>query len=393
MANNLNKIFGLILVTAVCAAASAASAADPTSREYPYLYKSTRAMGMGGAYTAIGGRVDTLFYNPAGLSNIPKDKGWEVNLLNISAESDENGMKFARDLQNALNTGDLNGNGSSSDDRVIAVNSVFNKYMGEPLHVRVADFSSFGKNGDSMAFGIGALASGRLDAMPHQGFGPQGLLETNADITYGAIGGVSIPLGKDVFGGVSIKSLHRESVIHDFTPRELVDNFNTLDKLITDDLKKKGGAVGFDAGMIWKIDQKSWWRPSLGLSAMNIGDLDFKAAGSIPMTVNAGFAINPAISSIRSLVVGIDYVDVLNNFSQDKDMAKRIRFGTELQLFDINTAEVSLRAGVYESYPTLGLDLRVLTFLFSYTMYSEEIGAYAGQAKDTRHLLTFNFGW
>ncbi|MEW6215782.1 MAG: hypothetical protein AB1478_11390, partial [Nitrospirota bacterium] len=46
---------------------------EPTIREYPYLYKSPKAMGLGGAYTAIGGRVDTLFYNPAGLSNMPRE--------------------------------------------------------------------------------------------------------------------------------------------------------------------------------------------------------------------------------------------------------------------------------------------------------------------------------
>jgi len=32
-------------------------------------------MGMGGAYTAVGGRVDSLFYNPAGLINIPGTRG------------------------------------------------------------------------------------------------------------------------------------------------------------------------------------------------------------------------------------------------------------------------------------------------------------------------------
>ena len=41
--------FALTLLPAVVFAQS------PTSREYPYLYKSPRAMGMGGAYTAIGG--------------------------------------------------------------------------------------------------------------------------------------------------------------------------------------------------------------------------------------------------------------------------------------------------------------------------------------------------
>src|SRR5512147_2541236 len=89
----------LIGILFLCAPA-VVGAQQTSSREYPSFYKSPRAMGMGGAYTAIGGRVDSLFYNPAGLINIPRDKGWEVNgfplviPLNISAEVNKNGLDF-----------------------------------------------------------------------------------------------------------------------------------------------------------------------------------------------------------------------------------------------------------------------------------------------------------
>jgi hypothetical protein len=126
---------------------------------------------------------------------------------------------------------------------------------------------------------------------------------------------------------------------------------------------------------------------------MNIGDLDFKDAGTLPMTFNAGIAVNPKIATFRSWLIGLDYIDIANNFTQDDDVTKRLRFGTELQLFDTTTVEFTLRAGVYQGYPTFGVDLRLLTFLFSGTMYSEEVGAYAGQDKNTRFLATFNFGW
>jgi len=386
----LRAFFAMLLF---CSAATAAWAQTPTSREYPYLYKSTRAMGMGGAYTAIGGRVDTLFYNPAGLSNIPKDKGWEVNILNLSAEASKNSVNFYNDLLDAVKTGDLNGNGTATDDQQLAVNNVLNSYMGQYLHVRAADFSSFGKQGDSLAFGIGALASGKVDAIPHQGFGPAGILEVDANATYGAVGGVSFPLSNRLTLGLSAKYLYRESVIHNFTPQELVNNYNNLDKFITEDLKKKGSALGFDAGAIYRFAPTSWWRPAVGVSVLNIGDLDFQDAGSIPMTYNAGVAVNPRIDSFRSLLIGLDYVDITNNYTQDTDMAKRLRFGAELQLFDREFIELALRAGIYQGYPTFGADLRLATFLFSGTVYSEEVGAYAGQDKNTRYLVTFGFGW
>lgn len=384
---------GFLLAAAIAAAANTAQAATPSSLEYPYLHKSTRAMGMGGAYTAIGGRVDTLFYNPAGLTNIPQDKGWEVNLLSLSAEVGNNAMDFADDLDAALNTGDLNNDGSADDDQLQAVNDLLAGNRGKNMHARVAGFTSIGRSYDTFAFGVGALASGRIDALPHQGFGPEGLLEINADATWGAIGGFSLPVGSGLYAGASLKTLHRESLVHNFTARELVDNQDGLNDYITNDLRKKGDAVGWDAGLLWKFSVNSWWRPSAGLSVLNIGDLDFGDAGTVPMTINAGFAVNPRITTFRSLLLGVDIVDATRNLDQDQDLAKRLRYGAELQLFDRKLLELALRAGMYEGYPTLGAELRTLVFSLAYAMYSEEIGAYAGQDRDKRHLLTFNLGW
>jgi hypothetical protein len=368
-------------------------AEEPTSREYPYIYKSTRAMGMGGALTAVGGRVDTLFYNPAGLINIPQDKGWEVNLINVSAEYSKNAKQFVKDLQDASDATDTNGDGTADDEQLQAVNDVLAKYRGDNLHLRVADFTSIGKSYDQWAFGVGGLGSGRLDATAHQGFGSEGLLELNADAFYGGVGGVSIGLTPNLFAGISVKYLHRETLIHNFTARELIDNQDNLSDYVKKDLRKSGNGVGVDAGLIWKFSPDSPLKPSVGASIMNIGDMKFGDAGKIPQTVNVGIAINPSISTFRSLTVGADYIDVLNNFKQDKDMVKRLRIGAELQLFDIWPTELALRAGMYERSPTLGFDLRLLIFTVSYAMYTEEIGAYAGQDKDKRQLLTLNIGW
>lgn len=393
MTSSVKNIYRFLFIVALCIAPAGAFAQDPTSREYPYLYKSTRAMGMGGAYTAVGGRVDSLFYNPAGLINIPQDKGWEVNLINVSAEVNQNALNFVKDMQDALKTEDLNGDGNTGDDQMRATNDVLAKYRGDNLHLRAADFTSVGKSFDKFAFGVGGVGSLRADAMTHQGFGPEGLLELNADATYGAIAGVSVGVTDALFIGLSAKSLHRELIVHDFTARELVDHQNNLSDYIQKDLKKSGNGVGFDTGLIWKFDREAWLRPALGVSALNIGDMSLGDAGKLPMSINAGLSINPQISAFRSLIFGVDYIDVLNNFQQDKDLLKRLRLGGELQLFDIWPVELALRAGVYEGYLTYGADVRLLFITVSYAAYSEEVGAYSGQEQDKRQLLTLNIGW
>jgi len=387
-----NKLHWLLL-SALLIVFPAAAFADPTTLEYPYIYKSTRAMGMGGAYTAVGGRVDTLFYNPAGLINIPQDKGWEVNLINLSGEYGKHTIPFLKDMKDALNTPDLNGDGSSSDDQISAVNDVIAKYQGEVIHLRVADFTSVGHSYDRWAFGVGGIGSGRMDAIPHQGFGSDGYLEVDADAYYGGMGGFSVGVTDNFFAGISVKSLHRDTLIHNFTARELVENQNDLSNYIQKDLQKSGNATGFDFGVLWKFAPDSALKPSFGASVLNFGGLDFGPAGKLPQTINVGFAINPTISWARSLTVAADYIDVTYNFDQDKDMAKRIRYGAELQLFDVLPGEMAVRAGMYNNSPTLGFDVRFLIFTLSYAMYTEELGAYAGQDKDKRQLITLDIGW
>ena len=384
---------GIIALTLFCIPASKVFGQNPTSREYPSLYKSSRTMGMGGASIAIGGRGDALFSNPAGLSTIPKDKGWDVSLINVSAELGENVTDFLDDATTAMDTGDMNNDGSTDDDQQKALNDVLANYRGSNLHFRAANFTSFSRSYDSFALGFGVLASGRMDARTHQGFGPEGFLELDADATYGAVGGFSMPIEDNLSVGIGLKGLKRESLVHNFSARELAENGDNLDNYIVDDVRKQGSALGIDAGVLWKFSPDSWWRPAAGFSLMNIGDLDFAAAGKIPMTLNAGISVNPQITWFRSLILGADYVDILNNYEQDKDMMKRLRLGAELQLFDIIPIEMAIRAGLYEGYPTFGADLRLLFLTLSYAMYSEEVGAYAGQDQDTRHLVTMNIGW
>lgn len=367
--------------------------AGPTSREYPYLYKSPRALGMGGAYIAVGGRTDALFYNPAGLSRMPL-KNWEVNLGGITVEWNKNVMDFIGDLGDALDTSDLNRDGDEGDDQLDAVLDVIAKYRGRNMHLTAADLMSIGRRGDKKAFAVAGLGSLRIDALTHQGFGSNGLLEINADATFGGIGGMSYQLRDNLALGAGLKLLHREALIHSFTAREIVEKQDTLDKYITEDLRQSGNAVGVDLGGIYQFARNSRCKPAVGLSLLNVGGLNFDEAGEIPMTVNIGLSASPEnIPVFKSLTLGVDYVDLFNGYDQDSDIAKRLRLGGELQLFDRKLAGMAVRTGLYQGYPTFGIDARLLIFTASYVTYAEEVGAYAGQDKDRRHLVMLNMGW
>ncbi|WP_457622487.1 type IX secretion system membrane protein PorP/SprF [Persephonella sp.] len=367
--------------------------------EYPYLYKDPRAMGMGGAYVAVGGTASSVFYNPAGLSFIKKEAGIEVDIIKASIGVSKNTLDFINDLSDALDAEDgqyVSNDGDATDDQLYAVNEVLKAYQGKNLHLDITNFSSISKKGEKIGFALGFLASLKSDNRTHQGFGSDGVLETDSNVTAGGIFGLSYDFSvrdNRLSAGLSAKYMYRESLKHTFTSRELVENEDNLDNYITEELKKSGSAVGFDAGVIYSFSQNSFFRPSVGFSVLNIGDLDFKDAGKIPMTANVGIAVRPRIGFLKEWIFAADYVDLLNNYEEDSDIGKRIRIGAEVKVWDTALSTFALRVGSYQGYATAGVDLRLALLTLNFTTYAEEVGAYSGQDEDRRYLLGLYLGW
>ena len=64
--------------------------------------------------------------------------------------------------------------------------------------------------------------------------------------------------------------------------------------------------------------------------------------------------------------------------------------GAELGLLG---RHIVLRGGLNQGYPSAGAELDVWVLKFGYVYYSEEMGPYAGQDKDSRHLAQLSLGW
>ena len=381
-----------ILMVMLATASVSAPRAWAGSLEYPYVYKSSRILAMGGANVAIGGRFDSVFHNPAGLSRMP-EKNWEVNILDLNVDYKSNAIDFSEDISDAFNTGDLNNDGDTVDDQLKAVNDVLQDYRGEYIHFNAANLSSVVNNYGDYSLGIGGLVSAKVDAIAHQGFGLDGLLEVDAHTQTGVIVAVGTEPLSNLHAGIAVKFLNREAVTRYFTAKEITENEDNLGDFIKDEHSEKGSTVGLDAGLIYAFWQDSIIRPSLGISVMDIGDTDFDAAGKVPMTVNIGMAATGDLLVFESLTVGLDYVDLFNNYEEDDDWGKRVRFGGELLLTDSRRFSAALRAGLYQGYPSYGAELRFFAVRVTYTSYAEELGAYAGQDMGRRHMLALNIDW
>ncbi len=348
-------IVGLILVAILAFPAS--------GRELPSYFEAVRPLGMGGAFTAVADDHNALFYNPAGLDKVER---WGFALLNPLVEAGENGLGFYEDVRDT----DL--------DSTTEVVQLLREYMGEYLHYRGAIFPHFVRH----RFAVGLLGQVNVNVEPHNIAFPE------ADVDAVSTVGVHMGLGWGFLDGKlrlggAVKYVKAYRLQQVYTAADIAsDDFGDQ---VEDDLKD-GAGVGFDAGAMFTFPV--FLRPTVAMVVQNIGDTDLGEAGEVPQQINLGFSATHSFSWV-SLTGAADWSDVTTELGQDDDLYKRLHFGLEARLRKI----LSVRAGLYQGYPSLGatVDFRILRV--DYATYAEEIGSSAGDRDDRRHVVQVSLGW
>jgi len=382
--NKKTLLIGFLLSTSLFA----------STYEYPQVYKDTKIMGMGGANIALGGQTSSLFYNTAGLSSIAKKDGWKVDLFNINGSISSNILDFVSDMN------DANSDDKTNNEKTTATLDVAENYLGKNLHIsnNIA-LLSVGKKFDKYAIGVMPIAGVNINMKTHRGSGSSGLLEIGG-IVYGGVAiGVSRDINnKKVFGydiqnislGIGIKTLKYKTIDSPLSISELIDD--NLSDYFEKRYTKDGSSLVFDLGLKANIYDNL----SAGISLQNIGSIASSSKTSkIPMTLGLGIAYSKNFyrSYFNKYQIAIDYIDLFQSYSQDKDFIKRTRIGLSGNLVEGWFGKIDIQTGLYQGYPTFGIDLRMTMLKLAYTMYSEEIGAYSGQDKDTRQMVQLSITW
>ena len=73
----------------------------------------------------------------------------------------------------------------------------------------------------------------------------------------------------------------------------------------------------------------------------------------------------------------------------DQSFGKRVNIGAEVVFFE----RLFLRTGLHQGYWTAGIGMNIWILRINYAYYTEELGAYAGQFADKRHVLEVVLGW
>ena len=366
-----------------------------------FLYKDPRVMGMGGANVAVGAYSSAIFSNPAGLTNIKKDEGFVVDLLNVGVTMSDKTLDLVSDLDDA-------GNDSNK------IESVINKYSGEAFNVQANNYSSISKHSDSFAWSVGLLAAADVSLMVHGNGSVNGAPIEAAGRAYG---GVVLGVAQEYmteFGqldvGLGFKYITQNSYEGPLYVSDLQGD-NVLQDL-QDKYEKTASGFGVDVGVTYKpFASDTYWHPALGLSVLNIGSMTMDDNyGGQPMTVNVGASVTPDVSFMNKLVLAVDYVDLLNENTvrqytfasggevsyedyTDADFMKRLRLGAGMGLINNSYFTLTLNGGLYQSAYTAGIDMALTILKLNVSTYQEQIGTGSVDIPDRRYMAQIGIGW
>lgn len=335
------------------------------ANEYAYIYKGIRPLGMGGAFVAVSNDQNALFYNPAGLSRI---QGKRVAILSIEAEL---GQKAYDAYTDALDV---------DTDSEQEVADFLRDYIGDYSHAAATVFPYYIR--PHFAFGVFSIAKTNFIARNHQY--PSLIIDSTGDA--GAAAGYAHHLFDDRLSiGASLKYVVRKSLTGEYTVPDITSD--DFDDMLDDDVQDGSGTL-LDLGLIYRFENITIGQKSVdfqaGVSANNLIDSDMGDARDLDEHVDVGFAVY-----IDSWIFALDYIDVAGMIDDDEDPGKRLRIGAEYDFGRLLTA----RAGLYQGYLTLGLEIDTKYVQLDLLTYAEEVGTYAGQHGDRRYVLGLKFGF
>ncbi len=386
----LRALWAALLLAALAAPAWA-------SKEIPRYFPQIRPLLMGDAYVAVGDEASTVFYNPAGIANLPETTT-EISLPlpqlvlgPIFSEALVDPDKVQRKYQNL----------TSSDLKDL---------LGTRLYSDVTlrlPFITLSERGVAFGMGIDALVNTEILGNPVT---PGIHLELHADaLLFVTIAGRPT---ENLSVGMTPKLIDRIGIDKVFTFGELFATSSTVNLDNNPSFKDlKNGTTytsgGLDLGLIYRFPIWEGWEPRFGASMLNIGGYDGNTGlrgiefgkrptkfeppigGELPLINSVGFAISPIYYGIR-YTVAFDVVDVTRTVLPGDDWVKRTRLGMEvgIGIKHDGSALFSILGGYNATHPSFGILSRVWIFEVGFGTYEVELGQKPGDKTEKRTVFT-----
>lgn len=332
-----------------------------------------RPVAMGEAFTAVADDQNALYYNPAGLARLP---GWSLEVFSFTLGANTNLTKNISDVM-----GNTAGAGGSKPAEML---ELFEDHFGKNNHFRFSLNPTFVKKN----FGVGLMFNQDMNMSLHP-VNPS-LLDidstTDADLRFsGAMNFIEdkLSLGATVFArnryfvGDELEYSDADAFIKD--KDNLKDNLQAM--------MKSGLGIGADFGLLFTpVDT---WKPTFGLSILNIGDVKFWKSplkvGSgtpdpLPQSINTGFSVSPKYG-MWTIRAAVDFREI----NLATPASQKLSFGMEGGWRNI----IRVQAGMKELAFTAGAELRLFILNVRYATYATQKGYFERRGLERHHLLGF----
>ncbi len=363
--------------------------ADVPDYTIHHSYQSIRALGMGGAFTALADDYSAIFYNPAGLTRL--DEG-NLNMF-ISAAADQDILKFTSDLKNAA----ANSSGAGGSVDVTSIANLISSNYGKHFSSRIP---SAGLLYARPNWGLAIIPVDlSLEIELHQSAGPSASVVATQDTTMAYSYAREIMKTSDKLAlGATLKGTYRAYYNKSFLALDLAQNSN----LLSASDAQEGLSVDGDLGALYTFHDpgSGFWhavRPSLSMVVQNIAGGNFNA-GNFKLINKAGNSAPP--SDQRRLNIGtalelpswwvfksrflFDETDIgHDNFT----LKKGSHLGAEFRWKMKSWFQGAWRAGFNQGYWTAGFTGLFAVFQLDLASFGEEVGPSTNPYESRKYML------
>lgn len=345
-------------------------------------FNGTRALGMGGAFTAIADDNTAIFYNPAGLMQLP---GGESNWF-TKLDVDTDALQMYEEVEKAR---DENGDTQSIQE----ISDLLEGNYGKHFAIRTP---SLGWLWARPTWGVGVVPTDlSVDVGLHQSVGPlvnlRAINDTTVAFTYNheflnfKYGRLSV--------GATTKLIYR---------LELNRQISVID-VNNDDIfqvreAKEGLTVDADVGVLW-ISPWEKYQVKAGLVVRNIGSYgylaQFDAVGvesGAPGKLFRSFDVGTAVELPEVWKFGHRLaLDFRNLGHPNGSLRKSFHLGYEFSGQVASWLRGALRLGLHQGYFTAGWTGEFAIFRLDLATYSDEVGVEGSRIENRRYMATLSF--
>lgn len=325
---------------------------------------STRALGMGNAYTSIVNDADALFYNPAGLANVSG-----VNWTFFDLHGGLNGLEAIENAQTVTSAG---------DDMQEALRKLYGKKIWVGGGGKTAVTTPY--------FGIAGFVNTSTGLITTNSPNPH--IDPSLVFDYGAVAGFAVPIVPGFFNiGLSMKRVNRTGTTQSIGAGTLA----TLDvDALKEEFKRRGTGYGLDFGAQFRLPGPI--SPSLSFVYRDMGYTTFtheEGAGA-PSRIEPEMILGGGVEFSAPLIKVTPVFDYRYTNRPEIQLGKKINLGLELSL-----PLLDLRAGLHQGYYSAGVGLNLALLRVDVATWGVEMGEYPGQREDRRYMaqLTFELGF